>query len=194
MRRLSVWLLAASIAGFVIALLLNVFVFSSYNAYGEVPIPGTATLRLPQGPVTVSFHTQVINPQGGVTISGNDLPIPTFDLTITPPAGVAEPTLTEHSSNTTTDGNDAHRQALVAQIPEAGDYTVTADGKVSGFISPRLAFGHTSPYGYLPWVFVGVFLFALLMLIVLGRRGRTRQHAPQPAQPFVTPTYPRSRS
>jgi hypothetical protein len=75
----------------------------------------------------------------------------------------------------------------VAQIPRAGDYRVITDGKVSGFISPRLAFGHTSPYGFLPWVFVGVFVVALLMLIMSMRlRVRPGQLAPQPAQPFRT--------
>ena len=192
MRRLgivgSVVLLLFSIGGFVLALVLNAVVFSSFDAYGEVPIPGTKTLHLPQGPATVSFRTQVSNPQGGLTISGNDLPIPDLNLTITPPTGVAEPVVTEHSSAATTDGNDAHQQVWVAQIPQTGDYTVTADGKVSGFISPQLAFGHTSPYGYLPWVFVGMFVVALLMLIVSMRlRRRPGQLAAPPAQPFVTP-------
>jgi Short C-terminal domain len=171
-----------------VALVLNAMVFSSFDAYGEVPIPGTETLHLPQGQLTVSFHTLVSNPEGGFTVSGNDLPIPDLNLTITPPTGVAEPVVTEHSSAATTDGNDAHQQVWVAQIPQTGDYTVTTDGKVSGFISPRLAFGHTSPYGYLPWVFGGVFVVALLMLIVSMRlRRRPGQLAAQPAQPFVTP-------
>jgi Short C-terminal domain len=192
MRRLgvvgSVVLLLFSIGGFVVALVLNAMVFSSFDAYGEVPIPGTETLHLPQGQVTVSFHTLVSNPEGGFTVSGNDLPIPDLNLTITPPTGVAEPAVSEHSSAATTDGNDAHQQVWVAQIPQTGDYTVTTDGKVSGFISPRLAFGHTSPYGYLPWVFVGVFVVALLTLIVSMRlRRRPGQPALQPVQPFATP-------
>jgi hypothetical protein len=191
MRRLgivgSVVLLLFSIGGFVVALVLNVFVLSSYDAYGEVPIPGTGTLHLPRGQVTVSFHTQVNSPEGGITVSGNDMPIPDLDLAITPPAGVAEPTVTDHSSAATTDGDDAHQQVWVAQIPQTGDYTVTTNGKVSAFISPRLSFGHTSPYGYLPWVFVGMFAVALLTLmasIVLSRR--PGQAAPQPGRRFVT--------
>ncbi|OBI90225.1 SHOCT domain-containing protein [Mycobacterium sp. 1245805.9] len=203
MRRLgirgSIVLLLFSIGGFVLTLFLNMEVFSGYDAYGEVPIPGSQTVHLPQGQVTVSFHTKVANTQGGFTVGGNDLPIPHLQLTIAPPAGVAEPTLTEHSSATTTDGDDAHQQVWVAQIPQTGDYTVSTDGEVGGFISPRLAFGHTSPFGYLPWVFVGVFVLALLMLIVSMRLGRRPAQAAQPLmtpppfaapQPFQTPTPP----
>jgi hypothetical protein len=196
MRRLAiigsvVLLLVVAPAGFFTALFLNHSVFGNYDAYGEVPIPGTATLHLPQGQVTVSFHTQVNNPQGGVTVGGNDLPIPDLGLTITPPVGVAEPTVTEHSSATTTDGNDAHQQVWVADIAQAGDYAVSTDGKMSGFISPRLAFGHASPYGYLPWVFVGVFVAALLILIgAIRLRSRAGPPAPQLPLPFRTPPRP----
>jgi hypothetical protein len=51
----SVVLLIVSIAGFITSLVLNVFVFDESDAYGEVPIPGTATLHLPAGDATVNF-------------------------------------------------------------------------------------------------------------------------------------------
>ena len=39
--------LGVSIIGLAGTILLNAFVFDKYDAYGEVPIPGTATLHLP---------------------------------------------------------------------------------------------------------------------------------------------------
>ena len=52
--------------GFIVLPILNAFVLDKYNAYGEVPIPGSASLHLPAGKVTVSFHTEVISgPNGG---------------------------------------------------------------------------------------------------------------------------------
>ena len=40
--------LVASIIGFVAVLILNAFVLDEYDAYGEVPIPGSSSLHLPE--------------------------------------------------------------------------------------------------------------------------------------------------
>ncbi len=179
----SVVLLIVSVAGFITSLVLNTFVFDKYDAYGEVPIPGTATLHLPAGDATVSFHSQIIGSTGG-----NGLPIPDLGVTITPPPGVAEPQLTEDEGSTTTVNNDARRRVWVAHIPQTGDYTVTTEGKVSAFISPRLAFGHGGLFGYLPWVFAGLFVVSLLALPVAKLIPR---RTPAVAAPFpVTPVSP----
>jgi Short C-terminal domain len=186
MRRLgyicSVLLLAVSIAGFITSVILNAFVFDEYDAYGEVPIPGTQTLHLPAGQVNVSFHTPITG-QGGF------LPIPQLGMTIDPPPGVAEPSVTENFGSTTTVNNDAHRRVWVVQVPEAGDYTIKTDGKASAFIDPRLAFGHGSSMGYLTWIFVGVFVFALVMLFGLvltaGRARKVKQQNAIPVDPYV---------
>jgi len=179
----SVVLLIVSIAGLVTSLVLNVFVFDEYDAYGEVPIPGTATLHLPAGDATVTFHSQIIG-----RTTGGGLPLPDLGVTITPPPGVAEPQLTEDVGATTTVNNDARRRVWIAHIPEAGDYTVTTDGKVSAFISPRLSFGHGGQFGSLPWLFAGLFVASLLALLaakLIPRRPR------EVAVPFaVTPVTP----
>jgi hypothetical protein len=51
--------------------MLNLFVFDEFDAYGEVPIPGTGTLHLPAGDVTICFHG--VYPEGVST--ENDLDI-----------------------------------------------------------------------------------------------------------------------
>lgn len=160
--------------GFIASLFLNAFVLDRYNAYGEVPVPGTATLHLPAGEVDISFHTQIIG-------SGNgSLPVPDLRMGIDPPAGVREPTVTENIGGTTTVNNDARIRVWVAQIAEDGDYRIQADGNVSAFVSPRLAFGHGSPYGAAPWWCAGLFVASALVLVLALVWGARVRAAPRP--------------
>ncbi|CAN5368682.1 SHOCT domain-containing protein [soil metagenome] len=154
--------MVVSVIGFVVTLILNAFFLDRYNAYGEVSIPGSASLHLPAGETTISFHTQII----GTTTSGGGLPVPDLRMNIDPPAGVADPVVTESFSSTTTVNSDARVRVWVAQIPVEGDYKISTDGNVSAFISPRLAFGHASTQGALPMIFAAVFGVALLDLII----------------------------
>jgi Short C-terminal domain len=151
--------LVVSIVGFIVTLLLNIFVWDKYDAYGEVPIPGSASLQLPAGEVTISFHTQVIGIDAG-------LPVPNMGVSIDPPDGVPDPVLVEDIGSTTTVNQDARVRVWVAQIPADGTYAITTEGNVSAFVSPRLSFGHSSSLGWLPVVF-GV-LFAVGILDVLA--------------------------
>ncbi len=156
-------MMVVAVPGFIIVLVLNAFFLDDYDAYGEVSVPGSASLHLPRGEVSISLHTEVVgSPNGG-------LPIPPMDLTIVPPNGVADPVVTENIGSTTTVNNDAHVRVWVAQVAVDGTYNITTDGKVNGFIDPRLAFGHGSPLGHLVWVFVGMFVAGLLGLIVASK-------------------------
>jgi Short C-terminal domain len=145
--------------GLVATLILNTFVLDEYDAYGEVSIPGSTSLHLPAGEVIVSFRTMVT----GSPTSG--FPIPDLKFSITPPAGVAKPQVTESVGGTTTVNSDTHVQLWVVQIPEEGTYDVVTDGNVNGYISPRLAFGHGSSYGWLTWVFGGLFALGVVELV-----------------------------
>jgi Short C-terminal domain len=169
----AIVMLVVAVAGFIISLVLNAFFLDKYNAYGEVPVPGTGSLYLPAGEVTVSLHTLVISgPNGG------GLPLPPRGVTIVPPDGVPQPVVTESIGSTTTVNNDAHRRMWVVQIPADGTYNITTDGNVNGFIDPRLAFGHQSSYGFLVWVFVGLFVVGLIDLALsVAWVGRTRKKA-----------------
>jgi hypothetical protein len=180
-----------SVGGFIVALVLNAFFLDKYNAYGEVPIPGTGSVSLPAGEVTISLHTVVIgSPNGG------GLPVPPLRVTITAPDGVAQPVLTESIGSTTTVNNDAHVQVWVAQVAAKGTYNITTDGQVNGFIDPRLAFGHKSSYGYLVWVFVATFVVGLVGSVLSGLwLARTRRKVVTPANayfqaPVLSPVAP----
>ena len=162
--RILIWIsiltLVVSVAGFIATLILNAFVLDKYDAYGEVPIPGSSSLHLPAGEVTVSFHTQVIGSPGG-----GGLPVPELKLRLVPPDGVSDPKVIENVGSTTTVNNDAHVPVWVVQIPAEGTYGVQTDGQVNGYINPTLAFGHGSSYGWLVWLFVGLFVLGLIDLV-----------------------------
>jgi Short C-terminal domain len=185
-------LMIGSVIGFVLTLTLNAFVLDKFNAYGEVPIPGSGTLHFPAGEVTVSFHAVTIG-----SVSGGGLPVPDLGVGFDPPTGVAQPKLTENYGGTTTVNNDTHRRVWVMQVPAEGDYKVTTEGHVNGFISPQLAFGHggTSSSGSLVWIFAGLFGVGLIGTIAapiwLARTRVATLPAWQPtAEPsvLVTPT------
>jgi hypothetical protein len=139
-------------------LILNAFVLDDYDAYGEVPIPGSTSLHLPAGEVTVSFHTMVT----GSPSSG--FPIPDLKFSINPPAGVTKPQVTESVGGTTTVNSDTHVQVWVLRIPQEGTYDIETDGNVNGYISPRLAFGHGTAYGWLTWLFGGLLALGVVEL------------------------------
>jgi hypothetical protein len=172
-------MMVVSVVGFIATLVLNAFFLDKYNAYGEVPIPGASRLQLPAGEVTISLHAVVI---GGP--NGGGLPVPPLGVTIKPPDGVAQPVVTENIGSTTTVNNDAHVRVWVAQIPADGTYDVTTDGQVNGYITPKLAFGRTSSYGYLTWVFVAIFVASLAISVLSGMwLARTRRKAVVSAYP-----------
>jgi hypothetical protein len=155
--------MVVAVPGFIIMLVLNAFFLDDYDAYGEVPIPGSASVHLPRGEVTINFHTVMMGSGGG------GLPVPPLGITFTPPDGVAQPTVTENIGSTTTVNNDAHIRVWTAQIPADGTYNITTDGQVNGYINPHLAFGHPNALGFLVWVFVGMFVAGLVGTFVFGK-------------------------
>jgi hypothetical protein len=170
-RKVWKWLLVVSVVGFVASIVMDMFI-DDYKDYGEVPIPGSQRLHLPAGDVVVSFHAEMPGANEGERTD----PIPkpqNLELVITPPSGVAQPSVTEKIGSGTADNSDVHRPMKVVHIPAAGDYTIatnapeetlrfTLDGKVRAFVNPRLSFGHDSPFGFLPWLFGGLFVVGLV--------------------------------
>jgi hypothetical protein len=181
LKRLAIALVLLIVSGIGcgVSAALNAFVFEKFDAYGEVPIPGTRTLHLPAGDVTVSFHSS------GKFRNGF-FPIPDdLEVTITPPSGVAEPTVSRIIGNTTQSDNDAHATVRVAHIPQAGDYTITTNGSVTSYASPRLSFGQASRFWFVTWLFGGlcaVITVVGLIWFINGLRafGRTASAAGPP--------------
>jgi len=179
--------LVVAVVGFIVTIVLNAFVLDKYNAYGEVPIPGTTKLHLPAGEATVSFHVQTVG-----SSSGSGLPVPPLGLTIVPPQGVPDPQVTENYGTTTTVNNDTRIRVWVVQIPAEGNYDITTSGQVNGYINPQLAFGHDSSNGTLAWAFVGLFVVGLLELtgaIIYAIRSGKAPRAPSQPTIHVGETY-----
>lgn len=186
----------------VVSVFANLNWLSEFDRYGEVPIPGTRTLQLPAGEVELSFHTARTkgwSKKKGELEGPNDVPIPQgLEVTITPPDGVAEPVVINRVGDTiTSDGNDAHRRMRVARIPQAGEYTVTTNGDVAIYTDPRMAFGHPSRFGWLPWLLAGLSLLTALAALVVGMVRVARSpakvvdaepDAPAPPPSVVAPT------
>jgi Short C-terminal domain len=173
--------------GLIASLILNAFVLDEYDAFGEVSIPGSTSLHLPAGEVTVSFHTMVT----GSPSSG--FPIPDLKFNVTPPVGVPNPEVTESISGTTTVNSDTHVQVWVMQIAQDGTYDIVTDGNVNGYINPRLAFGHGSSYGWVTWVFGGLLALGVVELaaaLMWSARSakRARPLAPEELVSFDAPT------
>jgi Short C-terminal domain len=184
----AVLTLVAGGVGLIAALILNAFVLDEYDAYGEVSIPGSTSLHLPAGEVTVSFHTMVT----GSPSSG--FPIPDLQFSITQPSGAPKPEVTESVGGTTTVNSDTHVQVWVVQIPQEGTYDVVTDGNVNGYISPRLAFGHGSSYGWVTWAFGGLLALGVVeltaALIWSARSAKAaRPLAPEEMVSFTEPTW-----
>jgi Short C-terminal domain len=182
---IAITIMVGSGIGFLATLLLGAFVLDKYDAYGEVAIPGTGKLHLPAGQVTVSFHTVTVG-----SSSGSGLPVPHLVLDIDPPAGVADPKVTESVGTSTSVNNDIHRRVWLAQIPTEGDYIITTSGEINGFISPRLAFGHDSDTGG-AWlgVFAGAFFIGLVGTVTASVRvSRARRAEPPPWQVSAPPS------
>jgi len=181
--------MVASIIGLVASIVLNTFVFDEYNAYGEVPVPGSRSLHLPAGELTVSFHTVITGrPAGG------GLPVPDLKMGIDPPRGVAAPQVTESIGGTATVNSDARVRVWVVQIPEDGTYTIRTDGNIGGYISPRLAFGHGSTYGWLWWLFGGLLALSIVELVAAliwsaKSAKRARPLAPEQLLTLDQPTW-----
>jgi hypothetical protein len=175
--------------GFILVMILNAFVLDEFDAYGEVPIPGSGQVQLPAGQAQISFHTSVT----GSPSSG--FPLPALKLSIIPPEGVADPVLTENHGTLTTINSDTHMRIWTAEIPAAGIYQIRTDGPVGGYINPQLAFGKEGGNDYLHLVFLGVLGLGLLDLIValfLRKRGggdRTVAPLTNPSLDAYTP-YP----
>lgn len=157
----SVLMMVVSFLGIMAAQVVNAFVLDKYNAYGEVQIPGSGRLHLPAGQVNISFHTRIIG-----STDGRGLPVPPLQLTIVPPPGADQPHIAESIGSTTTVNNDARVRVGTMQVAVAGDYEIKADGNVSAFISPRLAFGRSSSVGRWNWGFVALFGVGLIGTVI----------------------------
>lgn len=173
--------------GLIVSLLLDAFVFDDFDAYGEVPVPGSGSLHLPAGEVTINFHTAVTGSSGG------GFPVPPLRISMAGHHRLPDPVLTEVMGSVTSVNNDVRVRVWVAQIAEDGVYDIKTGGEVNGYINPQLAFGRDSSPGWMPWLFGGLLAAGLVELgAAVLWMVRARQ-APQPARAPISldePSWP----
>ena len=158
-----------SVAALSLAGLIWMMVASSgdYDEFGEVPIPGSALIELPEGRVVVSFN---------VTASGRGTAVPPLTLSIEPPPGGRDPDVVDDLGDSVAAGNDIHRRVWVMQVPAAGRYPVSIDGPVADFENPKLTFGRDGGLDGAVWVLVALSVISTDLAIAgwwFQRRGRT---------------------
>ncbi len=169
---------ALCFAGLISLVFLN---SGKYNEYGEIDIPGSGVVNLPEGKVIVSFH---------VTSSRDGTSVPPLHLDIEPPPGGRDPHVIDDLGGSVTVNNDVHRQVWVMQVPAAGRYPVSVDGPVADYNSPKLAFGGDRGTDGWVWVLVAASMISSDLAIAAwwfqrSRRRRAGSDA-APAVPAVT--------
>ena len=165
-------LVVLSVGGLFTLAAVNIAVLEKYDAYGEVPIPGTSTVYLPAGEVSASLHLRS---------GGRGTAVPPLTLDITPPPGGADPQVSDDPGAWVTAGDDVHRRVWLMRVPAEGGYRVEVDGPVSGFTDPRLAFGSTGVGGGPLWVLVALSVVSVDLAIAVWWWRRRRRPATQPA-------------
>jgi len=130
-RRITKGRLTAAVAVVVLAAFGALPFLVSGGRYGDVPIPGAATVHLPAGEVDVTLRT----------VGPADEPKPPLSIRISGPDGMAQPELIESPrTKYTSDKGDMLVRVWVAQVVAEGDYHVEVQGETYGPYQPSLTF------------------------------------------------------
>ena len=150
-------LMVLSIVGFVGTLVWHSFGGDS-DKYGRIDVPGSGTVTLPRGEVEIHYAVRL-----ATNGAGGALTVPGLSFSMEAPDGARDPGVAEDIGGTVTVNSSAHVRVWTLQVKDPGDYSVTADGEVDGFIAPQLTFGAKS---WMPaWPAV---VFAVLFVVALG--------------------------
>ncbi|MDX6371639.1 MAG: hypothetical protein QOD98_627 [Nocardioidaceae bacterium] len=153
----SIALMVLCIVGFVGTLVWHSF-GGDYDKYGRIDVPGSGTVSLPAGEVEIHYAVRLATNGGGGALT-----VPNLSFSMDGPDGARGVHVTEDIGGTVTVNSSSHVRVWKLQVKDAGDYSVTTDGDVGGFIAPQLTFGQRSPLPAWPTV-----VFALGFVIALG--------------------------
>jgi hypothetical protein len=170
-RAITRGILTAAFAALVLAALgvLPFLIFE--DPYGDVPIPGSATVHLPAGEVDVTLRTA--GPAG-------DVSVPPLSIRISGPDGTTRPEVIESPRWQHANAQSGMLvRVWVVRIAQDGDYRVEVEGEVYGPYQPPLTFGRNMwneplevlvVLGGLLWfipVWTALFMFVLIGSLVL---------------------------
>lgn len=179
----SVWLGATFAVWVVVGVLgSSNLVWGEDDQYGTVDVPGSKVLHLPKRTVDVSAAVYILG-KGNEDV---DLPLPSdMALTVAPVDGEARPVVSRDvggSSNAGASGVNTQRRVWKVDVPQDGDYRVSAGGDLRrDGVNPQLLFGHGPPIPgtYVPIIAAvvttvgGLVWFVLLPLLRRGRRSNS---------------------
>jgi hypothetical protein len=125
--------LTAAFAGFALVVMGVLPPLVLEDTYGDVAVPGSATLHLPSGEVDVTLQA----------VAPTDEPsVPPLKIRVSGPDGTPRPEVVESPRTTSLILGDKRVRVWVVRIAQEGDYRVDIDGEVYGPYKPALTFGH----------------------------------------------------
>jgi hypothetical protein len=125
--------LTAAFAGFALAVMGVLPPLVLEDTYGDVAVPGSATVRLPSGEVDVTLRS----------VGPTDEPsMPPLSMRVSGPDGIPQPEVVESPRTTSLIFGDKRVRVWVVRIAQEADYRVDIDGDVYGPYNPTLSFGH----------------------------------------------------
>lgn len=104
------------------------------DPYGEVPIPGSATVHLPAGEVDLTLRSREWSLEGQ--------PAPPLSIQISGSDGPLHPEVAEIRRTKYFTSEDTWVRLWVVHVVQEGDYHIKIDGEVSGPYRPWLTFHH----------------------------------------------------
>jgi hypothetical protein len=124
--------LTAALAGFALVVMGVLPPLVIEDTYGDVAVPGSATVRLPSGEVDVTLRS---------VVPTDEPTMPPLSMRISGPDGIPQPEVVESPRTTNLIFGERVR-VWVVRIAQEGDYRVDIDGEVYGPYNPTLTFGH----------------------------------------------------
>jgi hypothetical protein len=167
--RLALGVLAVTVVCAIALLVIEAF-GSTRDAtkYGEVSVPGRASVNLPAGEVLIYYGDQ----------PARETPLlvpPNIRLRVRTTNGQALLGSTPFTGDQFADGDYERRPIANLRVPEAGNYeAVSASGEV-GAVNPVISFGEngTRDYSYAIFALFGGALLAAILAAVAAIVGRT---------------------
>jgi hypothetical protein len=155
------WLIAGCAVLVLVGLYVLPFVVHK-DPYGEVPIPGSATVHLPAGEVDLTLRSV------GWSLEGQ--PAPPLSIQISGPDGPLQAEVTEIRRTKYFTSEDTWVRLWVVHVEREGDYHIEIDDEVYGPYRPWLTFHHMGNHVVGMLILVGAIVssVAFSVTIVMG--------------------------
>jgi len=167
--------LALGVLGVTVVCAVALFVIEALGSardatkYGQVSVPGRASVNLPAGGVIVYYGDQ----------PARETPLqvpPSISLRVRTTNGQALLGSTPFAGDQFADGDYERKPIANLRVPEAGDYEAVSTSPEVGAVNPVISFGEngTRDYSYVIFVLFGGALLAAILATVAAIVARTR--------------------